>query len=444
MIVSPVTPRPRTALTLLCTAQFVVVLDATIVAVALPAMRRSLDLTPEALQWVLTAYALTFGGLLVAAGRAADLFGRRRLFQVGLIVFGGASLACGVAPSGTALVAARAVQGIGAAIEAPAAFALLAATFSDPEPRRRAVAWWTAAAAAGGASGWLIGGVLVQTAGWPAVFLVNLPLCAAGVVLAPRLLVESRADGPRERLDLAGAVTVTAGVALLVHGLTRIDAAGAAVSLAGGVLALAAFARIERRAEAPILPAWALRRPGFAAANGVAATICATTTPAMFLAVLYQQDTLHRSALEAGLWCTPLNLAVIAGSLVRPPWSPRTVMAGGLVTVAAGVLTLIALSPAALPVAFVLMGGGLGCASVASTASGTAALPDAAQGIAAGVLTSAAQLGTALGLGLVVTLAGQVGYRGAFAVAAAAAIAVAACIRLRRNIAYTVGGAADR
>jgi MFS family permease len=445
MTISPVTPKSRAAtLALLCAAQFVAVLDVTIVAIALPAMRHSLGLMTEALQWVVTAYALTFGGLLVAAGRAGDLFGRRRLFRAGLVVFGGASLVCGLAASGAALVAARALQGIGAAIEAPAAFALLAATFSDAEARRRAVAWWTAAAAGGGASGWLIGGVLVETIGWPAVFLVNVPLCAAGVVLAPRLLTESRADDARERLDLAGAVTVTAGVALLVHGLTRVDAAGAAVSLAAGVLALAAFARIERRAAAPILPAWTLRRPGFGVANGVAAALCATTTPAMFLALLYQQETLHRSALETGLWCAPFNLAVIAGTLLRPRWAPRTVMAGGLATVAAGALALAALSPAALPAAFVLMGSGLGCASVASTASGTAALPEGAQGIASGVLNSAAQLGSAIGVALVATLAGPAGYRAAFAATAAAAVAVAACVRVWPGVPYTTGGAARR
>jgi len=435
------TSRPRTAaLTLLCAAQFVVVLDATIVAVALPEMRRSLGMEPAALQWILTAYALTFGGLLVAAGRAADLFGRRRLLTAGLIVFGGASLACALAPSGTALVAARAAQGIGAAIQAPAAFALLAATFSDPEARRRAVGWWTAAAAGGGASGWLLGGVLVQTFGWPAVFFVNVPLCAAGVMLVPRLLAESRADGERQRLDLAGAVTVTAGLALLVHGLTRVDAPQAAASLAGAVLALAAFSRIERRAEAPILPAWTLRRPGFAVANGVAVALCATTTGAMFLAILYQQEVLHRSALEVGLWCAPFNLAVIAGSLVRWRWSPRVVMAGGLATVAGGAVVLATLSPAALPAAFVMMGAGLGCASVASTASGTAALPDGAQGIASGVLTAGAQIGSAIGVALLVALAGPVGYRGALAAAAAATIAIAAYMHARREAAYTVGG----
>ena len=424
---------------LLCATQFVVVLDATIVAIALPAIRRSLGLETEALQWVVTAYALTFGGLLVAAGRAADLFGRRRLFCAGLLVFGGASLACGLAPSGIALVTARAVQGIGAAIQAPAAFALLAATFSEPDARRRAVAWWTAAAAGGGASGWLAGGVLVGTLGWPAVFLVNLPLCAAGVALAPRLLTESRADGPRQRLDLAGAVAVTVGLALIVHGLTRLDAVATAASLAGGVLALVAFARIERRAEAPILPPWALRRPGFSVANAAAIALTATTTPAMFLSILYQQEVLDRSPLEVGLWCAPFNVAVIAGSMLRPRWPPRAVMAGGLAMVGTGALVLATLTPIALLAGVLVMGAGLGCASVASTASGTAALPAAAQGIASGVLSAAAQVGTAIGVAVLVTLADPIGYRGALVATAASAIAVAAWLRSRATVAYTVG-----
>jgi MFS family permease len=392
--------------TLLCGAQFLLVLDVTIVAVALPAIRASLGLSREGLQWVLTAYALTFGGLLVATGRAGDLLGRRRLFRLGLVTFGGASLACALAPSAAALVAARAVQGAGAAMEAPAALALVA-TLPD---RRRAVAWLTAAAAAGGASGWVLGGVLAEAFGWPAVFAVNVPLCAAGALLAPRALVESR--GTARRLDLAGSAAVTAGLALLVLGLT-----GRPAVLPAAGVALAAFAWIERRASDPILPGWTLRRPGFARANGVALALTATTTPAMFLAILYQQEELGRSALEAGLWCAPFNLAVIAGSLA----GPRAAMAGGLAAVAAGALTLAALRPAALPVAFVLMGAGLGCASVASTASGTTALPDGEQGIASGVLNASAQIGSAVGVAVIAGL----GYRAGFCMAAAVALAVA-------------------
>ena len=390
--------------TLLCAAQFIVVLDVTIVAIALPAMQRSFGLSPEGLQWILTAYTLTFGGLLVATGRAGDMAGRRRMFRIGLAVFGAASLACALAPSAAVLVGARAVQGIGAAALAPAALALVA-TLPD---RRRGVAWLTAAAAAGGASGWVLGGALVQALGWPAVFAVNVPLCAIGVALAPRLLPESH--GTAQSLDVPGTVTITATLGLLVLGLTGVPAA-----LAAAVAAFALFVWVERRAADPILPGPTLRRPGFARANTVAVALTAATTPAMFLAILFQHEVLGRSALEAGLWCAPFNLAVIAGSLL----GRRVPMAAGLAVVAAGALTLLlTLSAAALPIAFVLMGAGLGCASVASTATGTAALDDDDQGIASGLLNASAQVGSAVGLA---ALAG-LGYRAGFAAATAIAL----------------------
>jgi MFS family permease len=296
-------------------------------------------------------------------------------------------------------------------MQTPAALALVTVTATD---RPRAVAWWTASAAAGGAAGWVLGGVLVAAFDWPAVFAVNVPLCALGVLLAPRVLPESRGLG--RSLDLPGTVTVTAGLALLVLGLAQLP-----VVLPAAAALLAAFAVIERRAADPILPGWALRRPGFVRANGVAMAVTATTTPAMFLAMLYQQEELGRSALEAGLWCVPLNLAVIAGSML----SPRAAMPAGLAAIAAGAAALLTLAPAGFVVAFVLMGAGLGCASVASTASGTAALPDAEQGIASGVLNAAAQVGTAVGLSAFVPL----GYRGGLA-----AVVVLALIAATRSM----------
>jgi MFS family permease len=391
----------------LCAAQFLVVLDATIVAVALPAIGQDFALSHDALQWVVTAYTLAFGGLLVAAGRAGDLRGHRRLFRVGLITFGGASLACASAPAPAVLIAARAVQGAGAAMEAPAALALAAAL---PD-RRRAVAWLTAAAAAGGASGWVLGGVLAQAFGWPAVFAVNVPLSAVGAVLAGRL--PERRGGARS-LDLPGTAAVTTGLALLVLGLTEVRSA-----LIAAVVAFVVFVWVERRASDPILPAWTLRRPGFARANGVALALTATTTPAMFLAILFQEEALGRSALAAGLWCAPFNLAVIAGSLL----GRRVPMAAGLAAIAAGALLLATLVSAALPIAFVLMGAGLGCASVASTATGTAALGPGEQGLASGVLNASAQVGSAMGLAVIAGL----DYRAGFALAAA--LALAACPR---------------
>ena len=379
----------------------------------------------------ISAYTLAFGGLLVAAGRAGDLLGRRRLFATGLAAFGAASLSCGLATSAAVLIASRAIQGVGAALAAPAALALLTAAFAEPGERRRAVAWWTAAAAGGGASGWVLGGLLTETLGWRAVFLVNVPLCLAALALVPRVVRESR--GAPAALDLAGAATVTAALALVVLGLTLVESRGAtdpwtAGALAAGLASLARFAALERRAPSPIVPPWALRRPGFAPATVVAAALTGSTTAAMFLALLYQQGEMGRSALEAGLWCAPFNLAVIAGSFLGARLPPRRAMSGGLAAVSAGALALLTLSAAGFAAAFVVMGAGLGVAAVASTASGTQALPESEQGIASGVLNAAAQIGTALGLAAVVTLAAPLGDRAGFVAAAALALATASAV----------------
>jgi MFS family permease len=419
----------RTTVTLLvlCGTQFLLVLDVTIVAIALPDIRGSLGFTAEDLQWVLSAYALAFGGLLVAAGRVVDVVGPRRVFAAGVVAFGAASLACALAPTAALLVAARAVQGIAAAAQTPAALALLTATFAEPEQRRRAVGWWTAAAAGGGASGWVLGGVLVEAFGWTSVFLVNVPLCARAAAAIPRVLDEQRRDRSG-RLDLGAALAITAALALLVLGLTRMPAA-----LAGAAVALAAFALLERRSAEPMLPPWALRRPAFRTAVGVALANTAVTSSAMFLAILYQQETLGRGPLEAGLWCAPFNLAVIGGSLLAPRarWSARAAMSGGLATMAAGALMLLAQSPAALLPAFLLMGAGLGVSAVASTESGTAAL-EGEQGIASGVLNAAAQVGTALGLAISVPLGQHGGWIAAAAIGLAAAAATRWCRPSRR------------
>lgn len=239
------------ALALLCVAQFVVVLDVTIVAVALPSMQRDLGFSATGLQWVVTGYTLVFGGLLIVAGRAADLIGRRRAFSAGMLLFAAASLACGLAWTPAVLVTARAFQGLGAAIVAPAALSILTATHRQGPGRRRAVGVRTAAAAGGGATGWLLGGLLAQALGWEWVFLVNVPVGMLAAALAPAVLQESHGVG-RRQLDLAGASTVTAGLGLLVYGLTqaeqaRFGAPGTWAPLAGGAGLLAAFLVIERR-----------------------------------------------------------------------------------------------------------------------------------------------------------------------------------------------------
>src|SRR3954463_8725336 len=272
----PSGPRSRRAMVaLLCTAQFIVVLDATIVAIALPAMQRSLHMATADLQWVLSAYTLAFAGFLVLAGRLADLHGRRRVFMAGMVLFTVASLACGLSRSGPVLIAARTIQGLGAAAVAPAALAAITAAIPDGPDRRRALGVWTAAAAGGGAAGWLLGGVLTEQGGWPWVFLVNVPVGAAAVALAPLLVPETTAGGPGRRLDLAGAATITAALALLVFGFTRREVAGAVA----GLVLLGVFVRIEARAPDPLLPAALLRANGLAGANVAAAAGSASAAP---------------------------------------------------------------------------------------------------------------------------------------------------------------------
>ncbi len=263
---------PRLAL--LCVAQFVVVLDVTIVAIALPAIGRDLGFDAAGLQWVITAYTLTFGGGLLLAGRVADRYGRRRVFRLGLLVFAAASLACALAPTAAALIAARAVQGMGSALVAPSALALLVATEPAGAARQRALAIWTAAAAGGGASGWVLGGVITSAFGWEWVFAVNVPVGVAGAVLAGRVLPEIHGD--RARIELLGALTLTLGLAGVLLGLSE----GMLVPLLAGLGLLAASAR------RPLVSRKALGAPGLARGSLVALALTATTSPAMFLALL--------------------------------------------------------------------------------------------------------------------------------------------------------------
>ena len=425
---------------LLCLAQFVVVLDATIVAIALPDIQRSLGVATADLQWVVTAYTLAFAGFLVLAGRLADLHGRRRVFIAGMALFTIASLVCGLSRSPGLLVAARTLQGLGAAAVAPAALAAITAVVPDGPERRRALGVWTAAAAGGGASGWLLGGVITEQAGWPWVFLVNVPIGLAAVVLAPLFVPETRAGGDRRRLDVAGATTLTSGLGLVVLGLTRAQIDGAAAPLAAGALAaglalLALFAYVETRAADPLLPAALLRADGLAGANLAAAALTASTTPPLLLCVLELQGAEGRSPLVTGALFAPFNLAVISGSLLGPravrALGTRAAMALGLAGIAAGVLWMLVFggagaAPLALVPAFVAMGVSLGCASVASMTAGTAAAGAAREGVASALLNTAAQLGTALGVAVLLSVAAAAGSWAAFSGAIVVALAGAA------------------
>jgi MFS family permease len=411
--------RRRAALALLCVAQFIDVLGVTIVIVALPAIGRDLGLAEHDLQWVASIYALCFGGFLLLAGRAADLYGRRRLFAAGLALFTVASLACGLAGSPMVLVVARAIQGLGAAVAVPAALSLLTTTFPEGPARTRALGGWTAAAAGGGVTGFFLGGVLTGTLGWPWVFWVNVPVGVLCLALTPVLLVESRDQAGVRRLDLAGAVTATAGLVLLVYGSTRVGQAGAASVGTVGTLALAAallagFWLVERRVADPLLPPAMLRSRQLVGASLAAFTLTAVTSPAGVLGTLYLQEALGHPPTATGLALLPFSLAAIAGSFTGA-WltariRTRATMTLGLATVTAAMLLLsrIPTQHHGLPwlvTGLVIAGSGLTCASVAATATGTAATGGQAQGLASGLLNSAAQVGTALGIAALVTVA---------------------------------------
>jgi MFS family permease len=385
-----------------CTAQFVVVLDATIVTTALPAIGVDLGVHRTELPWVITAYTLVVGALLVPCGRLTDLFGPRRTFRVGVAVFVASSAACAVAWHPAVLVAARAVQGLGAALLSPAALALLTAISEPGAVRRRAVGWWTAAAAGGGASGWVLGGLLTEFLGWRSVFWVNVPI---GLVL---LVVRTLPPGVRQRVafDVPGAVAITVTLGLAVYGLHNHDWLPL---LLAGVVAVPLVRHLLRTAD-PVLPV--LRSA--AGPNLVALALTACTTPAMYLSTLYVQDVMGLSPALASLLFPAFNLAVIAGSLAGPAvlrrLGPGRVMLIGFVALAGSAGVLAALPGGGMPVgqllvAFAGMGAGLGVASVASTHAGTEAVEPGRQGVAGGVLMSSAQVGTAVGLAVLTPLA---------------------------------------
>jgi MFS family permease len=373
---------PRFALAVLCTAQFVDVLDGNAVLVALPSLGRDLRLAGGGLQWVITAYVLVFGGCLLPAGRLADALGRRRVFAAGIALFTAASAACGAAPGAAVLIPARALQGLGAALTAPAALAMIVDAFPAGRPRERAVAAWTAVAALGGAAGVACGGVIAGTLGWRWVFLINLPVGAAALGLSPRVLPGRRG--------------------------------------AGGF------------APWPLVPGCILRLRPMVVAVGVAVALTATTSGGAVLATLHLQDALGLTPQSASLALLPLSLSVVAGSVlasrVRAP--APAVIVGGVLLVGAGSLTAAG-GPGEAAIASwdVLAGLGLGAASVAATTLGASAVPEADRGAASALLNAAAQIGTAVGVPGLVLLAGATDHRTGFAAAAALALLAAALAR---------------
>ena len=419
---TPVTPavtrRDWLALALLCAAQFMVALDVQIVAIALPAIQRDLGVSQANLQWVVSAYVLTFGGFLLLAGRLADLFGRRRLFMLGFGLFTLASLACGLSQSELLLNLARAVQGLGAAFIAPAALSLLTTTFSEGSQRNYALGVWGTAAPLGGAAGFLLGGVLTSGPGWPWVFLVNVPIGLLTLILAPALLTESHDQHATRTLDLGGALLGTTGLVLLVYGLTQAEQVGfgspRTLGLLGGALALLGlFYVVETRVNNPLVPFTIFRRRNVTGANFIYLVLTAVNGPTLFLLTLYLQGPLGYTPLAAGLAFLPASL-VLAAAAPLGAWLTGRI--GSRFTMAAGtfVLGMAALLFARVSVGgsyltdllpgLMLLGVGLNVASVAATVAGTAQLGADEQGLASGLLNTSAQVGTALGLAALVAL----------------------------------------
>ena len=308
------------ALALLCGAFFMVLLDGTITLVALPSIGADLGFSKQDLQWVLSAYALTFGGLLLLGGRVADLLGRRRVFMAGVLFFTVASLTCGLAWSPTALLAARVVQGVGAAIMTPTALSIISTTFTEGSERNKALGIWGALGGIGATTAWLIGGPLVDGPGWRWIFFINVPIGLAALALSPRLLRESRAALTGRSYDPAGALTITGALVLLVYAVVEAPGAGwgdarTILPLAGSGLLLAAFTLVELRHHAPLVPLRIFRSRTLAGADVVTVLIGAVAVGMPFVLTLYAQQVLGYSALKFGVSTVVLALGATAGAI---------------------------------------------------------------------------------------------------------------------------------
>jgi EmrB/QacA subfamily drug resistance transporter len=416
---NPTERRRWYALALLAVAQFVVVLDASIVNVALPSIGRDLDFSQENLAWVVNAYVLTFGGFLLLGGRMADLLGRRRVFMGGLVLFALASLAGGFAQSEAWLIAARAVQGLGAAILSPAALSIVTTIFTDGADRNRALGVWGAVAGSGGAAGVLLGGVLTDALGWQWVLFVNTPIGLAAAFLAPRLIPESRDHEATRAFDVAGAITVTAGLSVLVYALVDATSAGWGSTQTVGLLALAAgllaaFAVIEVRAAHPLVPFRFFRSRTVTGSNAVGLLVGMSLFSMFFFISLYMQQVLGYGPLKAGVAYLPLAVTImlsagIASQLVtRVGFKP--VLAAGLVFIAAGLLWFSQVSTDGTYVADILgpsllAAVGLGFSFVPVTIGAVAGVSERDSGLASGLINTTQQIGGALGLAILATVA---------------------------------------
>jgi len=433
------TPRAKNlALMLLALTQFVVVIDASITNVALPSIGKALDISQDSLSWVVNSYTLVFGGFLLLGGRLADFLGRRRMFRLGMALFGLASLAGGLAESEAWLITARAVQGLGAALASPAALSIVTTTFAEGSERNRALGIWGAVAGAGGAAGVLLGGILTQWAGWEWVLFVNVPIAAFVVWQAPKRLQESReADEAERTLDIPGAIAITAGLAILVYALVEAAQSGwtsTETLVRGGIgLALiAAFVVIELRTSRPLVPFSIFKMRTLRGANIVGILTGMSLFSMFFMITLYLQQVLGLDALEAGLAYLPLAIAIIlaagtAGQLVTKVGF-KPVVITGMLTVAVGLFWFTRISPDGSYLADVLgpsilAGLGLGLTFVPVTIAAMSGTKREEAGLASGLINTSQQVGGALGLAILASIANS-STNDAFATGATKAVAL--------------------
>ncbi|MEU1196166.1 MFS transporter [Streptomyces sp. NPDC005813] len=405
--------------TLLAIAQFVVILDISVVNIALPSMQAPLGFTQDGLQWVVDAYMLTFGGFLLLGGRAADLFGRKRVFLLGLTLFGLASFACGFADTSGQLVAARAAQGLGGALMSPAALSLVVVTFPEERERNRAMALWGAVAAAGGAAGVVLGGVLTDAFGWEWVFWINVPLTLGGALVGVRLLTEAERSGNARHFDLLGAISVTAGLSALIYGFVRIGEHGwdgrAGVALAAAVVLLAVFVVTELNVPEPVVDFSIFRLRGLSAANVIMLMFSAGAVAMTFFVTIYVQRVLDYGPIAAGLCFLPIAVGqVITSQVVVGRLMGKlhifTILVIGLGLTAVSFLWFAQLSTDGSFLRSILGPGlllavGSGFAFTALVVSSVSGVDPERSGIAGGMINMSQQIGGALGLAILASVA---------------------------------------
>jgi EmrB/QacA subfamily drug resistance transporter len=412
-------PRRWWALALLCGAFFMVIVDGTIVLVALPSIQADLGFSEQGLQWVLSGYALTFGGLLLLGGRAADLLGRRRMFVAGILLFTAASLACGLAWSPAALLAARVAQGVGAAVLAPTALSIVTTTFPEGSERNKALGIWSGTGGLGATAAWLIGGPLIDGPGWEWIFFINIPFGLAAVALSPLLLRESRGALTRRSYDPAGALTITGALVLLIYALVEAPEVGwtdaqTILVLAGSVVLLAAFVLIESRHDAPLVPLRILRSRTLVGANLVMLLFGTLGFGVPFILTLYTQQVLGYSALKFGVTSLVFPLMSVVGSIagqaavLKVGFRPVAATGFALMGVGALLFTQVSVGGSYLDDIFFglfVAGPGVGLAFVTASIAALAGVREEESGLASGLNNTAFQIGIALGVAVPSTVA---------------------------------------